>query len=468
MGPLVTVAAVSLATVAVVYGQLATRQTSERIQRQVDGVTQVLRTSTFPLTDKVLEQMAGLASAEFALTDEKGRAVASSGPQAAVAAESVASKPQPSSRNDSLLDTTLTTPSGVYFHSSLPVDRSNQAGGVRTLHVLVSKSEYDAAWRAAFLPPILIGAIASAAIAGVTLIATGRLSHIMAHIGGEVRRLADGDFRPVDVPQLDDESRDLALAVNRAAARLADYEEEVRSTERLKTLATLGAGMAHEVRNAATGCRMAIDLHDEECGASTAGRETLDVAKRQLGLIEGRLKQYLSVGKGASHGAANHDTLETIDLTNVVRDALELTAAAARHAGAKVRSQLPAGECPVRGVPEDLTHSVVNLLLNAIEAAAKRQALVGAQAAVSVELRTNDESATLEVLDSGAGPDPRVAPRLFEPFASNKPEGVGLGLAVVRSTVEAGGGAVTWDRVGDQTRFVVQMPLAIRKEHKHA
>lgn len=462
MGPLVAVAAISLATVAAVHAQLVTRQTRERIERQVSGVTQVLRQSSFPLTDKVLKQMAGLAGAELLLTDEAGHRIASSGSPADAAAEVVAGLPSKPFSRSSLLDETLATPAGFYFHSSLAVDRPEPSSGRRMLHVLVSKSEYDAAWRAAFLPPILVGAVASAAIAGVTLLATGRLSRLMARIGGEVRRLADGDFRPVEVPQLDDESRDLAIAVNRAAARLAEYEEEVRSTERLKTLATLGAGMAHEVRNAATGCRMAIDLHDEECSARASGRDTLGVAKRQLGLIEGRLKQYLSVGKGG----ASDGVIETVDLTQIVRDALELTAAAARHAGAAVRSQLPDSACLVRGVPEDLTHSVVNLLLNAIEAAAKRQALAGTPAAVQIELRYADQTATLEVLDSGVGPETSVASRVFEPFASNKPEGVGLGLAVVRSAVELGGGNVAWDRVGDETRFVVQMPLVIgEREH---
>lgn len=455
MGPLVAVAVVSLATVAAVHAQLVTRQTRERVQRQVSGVTQVLRQSSFPLTGKVLQQMADLAGAEFLLTDEAGRPLASSGSRAVAAAEAVASRrPNPSS-DDNPLGKTLLTPSGVYFHSSLAVDRPDRSHGRETLHVLVPKREYDAAWRAAFLPPVVVGAVASAAIAGVTLVATGRISRLMARIGGEVHRLADGDFRPVVVPRLNDESRDLALAVNRAAARLAEYEDKVRSTERLKTLATLGAGMAHEVRNAATGCRMAMDLHDEECGATAAGRETLDVAKRQLGLIERRLKQYLSVGKASPDGV-----MEVVDLTRVVRDALELTSAATRHAGASVGARLPDAACPVRGHAEGLSHSVVNLLLNAIEAAAKRQALAGTPAAVRIELRRDDRSATLEVSDSGSGPDASVASRVFEPFASNKPEGVGIGLAVVRSAVESGGGSVTWDRVGDETRFVVQMPLA--------
>ena len=46
---------------------------------------------------------------------------------------------------------------------------------------------------------------------------------------------------------------------------LAGYEEEVRRTERMRTLAHLGGGIAHQLRNSATGCAIAVDLHAEEC-----------------------------------------------------------------------------------------------------------------------------------------------------------------------------------------------------------
>lgn len=461
MGPLIAVAVFSLATVALVHAWLVTKQTRARIEQQVAGVAEVLSQSSFPLTDKVLQQMAGLAGAEFLLSDASGEPIASSGEAASEAADAVIAQSAKRPVEGVSLSETLRTASGVYYYCSLPVHRSGEWSRTQTLHVLAPKKEYDAAWRAAFLPPIVVGAVAAAAIAAVTHLAMGRISRLMARIGAEVSRLADGDFRPVAVPQLNDESRDLALAVNRAAARLAEYEQEVRATERLKTLATLGAGMAHEVRNAATGCRMAIDLHDDECAASSDAKESLDVAKRQLGLIEGRLKQYLNVGKSSPD-----DAVERIDLAQVVRDALELTAATARHAGVTVEASVVEGECPVLGSAESLTHSVVNLLLNAVEAAAKRQALEGTPARVRIELQRAAEIATLEVVDSGAGPGGDVAGRVFEPFATNKPEGVGLGLAVVRSAVEAGGGAVSWGRVGDETRFLVQMPLSI-KEHEH-
>jgi nitrogen-specific signal transduction histidine kinase len=53
-----------------------------------------------------------------------------------------------------------------------------------------------------------------------------------------------------------------------------------------------------------------------------------------------------------------------------------------------------------------------------------------------------------------------VAERLFEPFVTGKPEGVGLGLAVARQVAEAHGGRITWGREGGHTCFRIELPLA--------
>ena len=62
--------------------------------------------------------------------------------------------------------------------------------------------------------------------------------------------------------------------------------------------------------------------------------------------------------------------------------------------------------------------------------------------------------------DSGPGPAPEVAARLFEPFVTGKPEGVGLGLAVARQVAEAHGGTIGWRRDGNLTCFAIELPLA--------
>src|SRR5439155_2804910 len=64
----------------------------------------------------------------------------------------------------------------------------------------------------------------------------------------------------------------------------------------------------------------------------------------------------------------------------------------------------------------------------------------------------------LEIHDSGPGPPADIADRLFEPFVTGKPEGVGLGLAVARQVAEAHGGRITWRRDRGVTRFTIELP----------
>ncbi len=66
---------------------------------------------------------------------------------------------------------------------------------------------------------------------------------------------------------------------------------------------------------------------------------------------------------------------------------------------------------------------------------------------------------TLEVVDSGPGIPEDVAAKLFEPFVTGKPEGVGLGLAVARQIVDAHGGKLTWSRIAEGTCFRVELPM---------
>ncbi len=65
---------------------------------------------------------------------------------------------------------------------------------------------------------------------------------------------------------------------------------------------------------------------------------------------------------------------------------------------------------------------------------------------------------TVTVSDSGEGPSDDIAERMFEPFVTSKPEGVGLGLAYVRRTIELLGGAVSWSRQQNETCFVLELP----------
>jgi signal transduction histidine kinase len=106
--------------------------------------------------------------------------------------------------------------------------------------------------------------------------------------------------------------------------------------------------------------------------------------------------------------------------------------------------------------PEQLRHVLMNLLLNAVEAA-------GSGGWVRVEYNESKGGmCRVRVLDSGAGPPADFVERLFEPFSTTKPEGVGLGLAVARRVAELHGGRLDYTRRDGATCFELTLPLPIR------
>lgn len=456
MLPLLAVAALSLLVIAVVNARVATTSTKDRIEQQLRGVVGVLTQSSYPLTTPVLEQMSGLAGARFVLTDDAGGVLAKSGD---FAIEDLSGREPPADSNQPLdLGREVTLPSGVYYHSAVRVERRPGLAAQGVLHVLFARDDYNTAWRRAFLPPLLVGVATLAAVALVTHLMTARVSRVLARLGAEVRRLADGDFSSVHEPEWNDEARDLARAVNDTAGRLEEYESQLKRTERLRAVSMLGAGLAHEMRNAATGCRLAIDLHAESCAADRSGPadDSLEVARRQLVLMESRLKQLLQLGQPQQEPRAE----ELIDFGDLVDQSVELIAPAARHARVDLQWSPPAGETPVRVDAELVSQAVLNLLLNALEAAAKSAGSQGPPV-VCVELTHEPRGCVLSVADSGEGPDDGSKNGdLFEPFVTSKAEGVGLGLAVARRAAENHGGSIQWRRSGGFTWFVLRLPLA--------
>lgn len=457
MTPLVAVAVVSLLAVAALNGWATSATTRTRVEARVRSVARALSEADFPLTDRVLRQMGDLAGAEFVLCDAAGTQRASSGGPASGhrfgPGEPVATVRGPDRVS---LGPTLRIGAQAYYHSALRLDRPGSPDRSAVLQVLVSQTEYNAAWLAAFAPPLGVAIVSAAAVAAVTAVVSRRISSYLAALRDEVARIAGGDFSPVPTPRRDDELLDLARSVNTMAGRLAAYEEEVRRTERLRTLAMLGAGLAHEVRNAATGCRLAIDLHEADCTRDTQGDASLSVARRQLALIESRLQQLLRVGRDP-----DAPRVERLDLAKAVATAIGLVEVAAEHAGVKLTWAPPSAGSVVMGDAEGLTQALVNLLLNAIEAASKRTAEGGAPPEVRVTLESDGASGVeMTVGDNGDGPDPRVVNSLFDPFVTGKPEGIGVGLAVVRQVVEASGGRSTWQRRAGWTEFTLSMPRA--------
>lgn len=448
--PLVVVGLLSLTVVAVWHGLMTRKATTARIEQRLQGVVRVLQQSSYPLTDAVLRQMAELSGAKLVLVNAAGKASASSDEAISVDAASWL-------RADRIADdrVALGVPvemqSGTYFHAAVTLTRRPSTPEPKTLHVFFPSSEYHSAWRAAFLPPLAVGGLMVAATALVVNSVAGRVGVTLAQLGETVGQLADGQNPPKPRTRWNDETRDLSQAVARAGGRMRRYEAELCQAERVRAVSMLGAGLAHEMRNAATGCRLAIDLHAEACGSGDAD-DCLGVARRQLRALEDRLQQLLRIGHDPADSPA-----ETIDLGAIVGEAVGVVRPAARHHRVRLAWE-EATSSRVRAPRQPLLQSIVNVLLNALEAASRTHADRAANAFVRVELASSPDTCELRVIDSGDGVELPEGLDCFDPFVTRKPEGVGIGLWVCRRSIEAAGGWLAYHREAGCTVFTIKLP----------
>jgi signal transduction histidine kinase len=228
------------------------------------------------------------------------------------------------------------------------------------------------------------------------------------------------------------------------ADRLARLQQAVQTTERLRLTGQLAGGLAHQLRNGVTGAKLALEVFLSEHEGHDI--EALAVTRRQLTLMEANLRRFIDLGRP---GAGRR---EPVSLTALLTDVVEVHRPRCKHAGIELRWDPSTAETRVTGDAGQLGDLFANLIGNAVEA-------VAGGGEVAVSLQSLPDAVTVEVADTGPGPPTDVAARLFEPFVTGKPEGIGLGLAVARHAAEAHGGRITWRRAAGRTVFRVELPI---------
>lgn len=413
-----------------------TRQ-AESLAR-LKSVVETLRTAQFPVTPAVLDQMHGLSSADFVVRDAAGRATVTTldlPPDATFAP------------GGEVLDRLTEIPSipignDQYFVAEVPLA---SRGSGEVLQVLLPVRAWrQLSWEAA-LPPISAGAATSAAVLILAGWLAGRFTKRLDTIRNQVTRIAAGtsDLLPTNGP--DDELRDLAVDVNSMSDQLRLHERTIRQTERMRLVAQLSSGLAHQLRNAASGARLAIQLARRR-HPDMANRE-LGVAMTQLELIEDHIRRLLSVGSDSQQPKRPGT------IADVLRSVEDLVSPSCQHAGVVLHFDSKANPASAVSDFDAVRSGLLNVVVNGLDAA-------GPGGQVNVAAEQIDGLLRMTITDSGPGPDPTVADRIFEPFVTTKPEGVGLGLAYVRRTVESLGGEICWERDASATRFVMSLPIS--------
>jgi signal transduction histidine kinase/ActR/RegA family two-component response regulator len=256
------------------------------------------------------------------------------------------------------------------------------------------------------------------------------------------------DGRPAVVTMLQDQTE------RRAAA------DRIRLADRMSSLGTLAAGVAHEINNPLTYVIGNLDLVAARLGRGNGDGAAPDP---ELAVALGRMQTGLdrirrTVRALKTFTRADEETLGAVDVARVLDSCIEMVQAHLRHRGRVVRDYAPAPA--VRGNEARLGQVFLNLLVNAADALDERQS---PRNEVRVAVAAADGQVTVEVRDNGCGIAPEVLPRVFDPFFTTKPVGVGtgLGLFVSHEIVAALGGDIAVDSVlGQGTWARVRLPAA--------
>jgi len=300
----------------------------------------------------------------------------------------------------------------------------------RTLVVDYRNANYVATRRAVLVGTLSFIGVGVLLVAAVSWLMAANLARPVELLAKAARRLGGGDLeRPV--PQVGGgEIRDLAVDFEAMRRRLVDLDRENRQKERLSTLGTFTAVIAHEIRNPLSAVRLTLQMMAKRRRDDPMVTGLLDELER-LDLI---VDELLAFSKGVTAECVD------CDLDEVAWDVARLLARQADHAGVHIRVD---GQARVTADPARMRQLLLNLVLNAIQA----QHDGGGE----VRVRIADDGIVVE--DDGPGVPAERQPTLFDAFASSRSGGTGLGLHISRAIAEAHGAHLVYREDGNGHRF---------------
>ena len=301
---------------------------------------------------------------------------------------------------------------------------------------------------------IAVGTLGAAFVLALWL--SKSLSRPLVELAREAGAVAHGEPKPVAARGAS-EIRAFAAAFNRAIADLVALRKRLAATERIAARREIARRVAHEIKNPLAPIRAAVEtLRRLHARQDPAFEEYFDEATRTVLEEVQRITHIVSEFTRFARLPAPNPA--PVDVVEVLRGVAKL------HDANGTPVTFTSVDCPLINADRDqLVQLATNLIQNAQYAA---ESNANQSPRVWVEVRpAGPDKVRIVVSDNGPGLAPEMRPRLFEPYATNKPEGTGLGLAIAqRIAVEHGGDIEYLDGAsgpgGAGATFSVELPLA--------
>jgi signal transduction histidine kinase len=238
--------------------------------------------------------------------------------------------------------------------------------------------------------------------------------------------------------------------------KLVHSQSLLESQEKLATLGTLAAGIAHEIRNPLTSLKARLYTLEKHLLVVPAARKDTEIISGEISRLEHIVQGVLSFARPAE------PKLETIAADALLQEIQGLMSPNFESRSVQLVVQ-SSPELSVRADSGHLKQVLINLARNAAEAIdGSGTVTLRARAARTQRGGQETEAVIFEVSDTGKGIPPEVEKRLFDPFFSTKETGTGLGLPISARLVQKQGGTLQYQtRPGHGTTFGVVLPRVI-------
>ncbi len=247
----------------------------------------------------------------------------------------------------------------------------------------------------------------------------------------------------------------------RAEGRLKRYEAEMTHVDRLSMMGQMSSALAHEINqplaaiaNYLTGCLRRMDRQAITVGELEEPLKLAGAQAQRAGEIIRRMRDFTR---------KRDPQLSSVSLNDVVQEACRFAEHEAMQRSVRFNLGLD-NSLPILFLDRiQMGQVVLNLIRNAADA---MQSAPASQRELSiVTCRNGRGDAEIRVRDRGPGLPPDVMARLFEPFFSTKPDGMGIGLSISRSIIEAHGGRLTGETVAEGGAvFTIRLPIPAVEE----
>jgi two-component system, NtrC family, nitrogen regulation sensor histidine kinase GlnL len=235
-----------------------------------------------------------------------------------------------------------------------------------------------------------------------------------------------------------------------------ELEEDLKRADRLATMGTLAAGLAHEIRNPLGGIKGAAQLLRRALDPKSSLREYTDIMIREVDRVNNLIEQLLNLSRPLQL------TLAPINIHEILDDVLLLESQADGKT-VVIRKIFDPSLPPIRGDRAQLTQVFLNLLKNAFQAMDGRGCLtIVTRLETDYHVRDHGTGRNrfiwVEISDEGGGIKEEDLAHIFSPFFSTKNSGTGLGLAICYNIIKEHGGIIRVESIeGKGTTFKVSL-----------